>query len=82
MGTNNDNSKHRTWAHLGGFFTPDGPPQVSVSEDRDGPLVLVKPFGHCGPQMQVTVDQWRQLTAAGEKALAEYALGRLSGIAL
>lgn len=71
MSTNNTSSpeNHRTWASLGGFYDPDGPPNVAITEDREGVLVRMNPFGRVGPDMCMTIDRWRQLSDAVERAI-------------
>ncbi|WP_136246074.1 hypothetical protein [Mycobacterium intracellulare] len=70
----------RTWASLGGFVDPDGPPNVAITEDKDGALVRMNPFGRVGPDMCMTIDRWRQLSNAVEAALAGHTALRLRAL--
>lgn len=82
MSTDNINSpeNHRTWASLGGFYDPDGPPNVAITEDRDGVLVRMNPFGHIGPNLCMTIDRWRKLSAAVENAISGHTALRLRAL--
>lgn len=70
----------RTWASLGGFYDPDGPPNVAITEDKDGPLVRINPFGYVGPNLCMTIDRWRKLSAAVEQAISGHTALRLRAL--
>lgn len=82
MDSNQSNSvEHkRTWASIGGFIDPDGPPNVVITEDKDGPLVRMNPFGRVGPDMCMTIERWRQLSAAVENAITGHTALRLRAL--
>lgn len=67
----------RTWATLGGFVDPDGPPNVAITEDKNGALVRMNPFGNVGPNMCMTIERWRQLSTAVENAISGHTALRL-----
>lgn len=68
--TKNNSPEHkRTWASLGGFYEPDGPPVVKILEDPKGVQVRVQPFGHIGPDLCMPIDRWRKVSAAVEQAI-------------
>jgi hypothetical protein len=71
---------HRTWATVGGFYDPDGPPNVAVTEDKDGPLVRMNPFGRVGPDLCMTIDRWRLLSTAVEQAITAATALRLRSL--
>lgn len=82
MSSPNPNSvEHkRTWASIGGFIDPDGPPNVAITEDRDGALVRMNPFGKTGPNLCMTIDRWRQLSNAVEQAITAATALRLRAL--
>lgn len=79
--TNISSTEHkRTWASMGGFIEPDGPPNVAITEDKNGALVRMNPFGHVGPNICMTIERWRQLSTAVENAITGHTALRLRAL--
>lgn len=66
----------RNYCAVAEYYEPDGPPTAVVSEDGHGHLIRTSPFGHHGPVLCLTFEQWRQWTSAVNAAVDEHFASR------
>lgn len=73
----------RSYACLGQYVTPDGPPTAVVYQDEHGPMIRTSPFGQSdGVHLSITIERWRQWNAIVEQAIAASVSLRLAGASL
>ena len=85
MSDTNSNSRppnrdRRNYCALSEFFEPDrmALPMAAVSEDENGPLIRMHPFGCNGPVLGMTFERWRHFSTAVNAAVDAHFATRYS----